>query len=349
MATFSVNQVKQLYVVGSETANVAADSKSITAKSTAGTIAVGGVKTKTLYFTYKGVDSTMRSDIIDVNNIIKATATSAIKMRKPLTKVTVALDKTINSGNPISGEDYILRILIRQFGGMSDEDQYFKYGVVHATAADTPSTFYKKLALSLAKNFSREAAQIFKFSVTTGSAETEVTPLTDLTTLSGTYTGVVIEELPQDWILGKMSQDTVQYEVFPTTVQYQGDDVIWGTATKSNSTTVIQNGKTIADMEYFYMGERGDIYRGMGYPNNFDTTYLVNPSLEYNVIDIHYAYVGDNESAQKSEKDICIVIPRVGTTASVGNALANSLITKINTQVGVTTIAPLSTSTSLND
>lgn len=60
------------------------------------------------------------------------------------------------------------------------------------------------------------------------------------------------------------------------------------------------------------MGERGDIYRNMGFPNVIPTTYLVDPTLEYNVVDIHYAYTGGNEEVQKSEKDITVVIPKVG-------------------------------------
>lgn len=73
------------------------------------------------------------------------------------------------------------------------------------------------------------------------------------------------------------------------------------------ATGVIGNGQKIADMEYFYMKERGDQYGNIGWPDVVKTTYLVNPSQEYSVIDIHYSYVGHNESVQMSEKDITIV------------------------------------------
>jgi hypothetical protein len=97
--------------------------------------------------------------------------------------------------------------------------------------------------------------------------------------------------------------------VYPTTVTYEGDEVVWGKVenVSKESGITVSNGKTIADMEYFYMGERGDIYRDMGAPNTYDTQYLVNPDSEYAVFEIHYAYVGANESVQKSEKDITIV------------------------------------------
>ena len=93
--------------------------------------------------------------------------------------------------------------------------------------------------------------------------------------------------------------------------------------------------------EYFCMGERGDMYRGIGYPNNIPTTYLVDPTVKYNVIDIHYAYVGSNESVQKSEKTITLVVPKVGATNSVSNKLANDIIKAINTATGLS-IATLS-------
>lgn len=89
------------------------------------------------------------------------------------------------------------------------------------------------------------------------------------------------------------------------------------------------------------MGERGDMYRGIGYPNNIPTTYLVDPTVKYNVIDIHYAYVGSNESVQKSEKTITLVVPKVGATNSASNKLANDIIEAINTATGLS-IATLS-------
>ena len=55
-----------------------------------------------------------------------------------------------------AGQDYILRVAFKQYIGMSDEDQYFKYGMAHANASSTASSLYRDLALSLAKNFGKE-------------------------------------------------------------------------------------------------------------------------------------------------------------------------------------------------
>ena len=301
MATFSVNQVRQLYVA------TALKTPHVLASDAAGSIAVKNDTVKShLYFEYKGADNLMRSDLIDTKNILYAKATDATAMAHDLKSVTIALDSNVNGGAPVAGQDYILRIAFKQYVGMSDEDQYFKYGMVHAYAGMDASEFYKVLAISLAKNFSREVVPLIKIEIKTASATTEVTPTTKVADLKGTYTGVVITEVEQPWRLGVMAQTPVYFTVQSVPVTVNGDERYWATLTESTSGS-ISNGKTIADLEYFCMGERGDMYRQVGWPNNIPTTYLVDPAKAYYVFDIHYAYVGSNESVQKSEKTITIV------------------------------------------
>lgn len=341
MATFSINQVRQLYVAK------ALKTPNVLASDAAGSIAVKNDTAKNhLYFGYKGADNLMRSDLIDIKNILYAKATDADDMAHELKAVTVTLDSEVNAGAPVAGQDYILRIVFKQYVGMSDEDQYFKYGMVHAYAGMTASDFYKKLALSLAKNFSREIVPLVKFVLT--NSDGEAVPV-DATTKEGslteTYTALVIDEVEQPWRLGIMEQTPVYFEVQPVPITVNGDERIWGKVEDTDPAGTIANGKKIADLEYFCMGERGDIYRGVGFPNNIPTTYLVDPTVKYNVIDIHYAYVGSNESVQKSEKTITLVVPKVGATNSVSNKLTNDIITAINTATGLT-IAALDTSAS---
>ncbi len=336
MATFSTNQVRQLYVAKT------LKTPRVLATDTAGSIAVKSDTAKNhLYFEYKGADNLMRSDLIDIKNILYAKATDADDMAHELRAVTVTLDSEVNAA-PVAGQDYILRIAFKQYVGMSDEDQYFKYGMVHAYAGMTASDFYKKLALSLAKNFSREIVPLVKFILT--DSEDEAVPV-DATTkessLTGTYKALVIDEVEQPWRLGIMEQTPVYFEVQPVPVTVNGDERIWGKVEETDPAGTITNGKKIADLEYFCMGERGDMYRGVGYPNNIPTTYLVDPTVKYNVIDIHYAYVGSNESVQKSEKTITLVVPKVGATNSASNKLANDIIKAINTATGLS-IATLS-------
>lgn len=344
MATFSTNQVRQLYVAE------ALKSHNVIATDAAGSIAVKADTAKThLYFEYMGAGGMTRSDLIDIKNILYAKATDADDLAHDLAKYKLTLDASVNGGIPVAGQDYILRIAFRNYVGLSEEDQYFKYGMVHAVADMTASDFYKTLALSLVKNFNREEGGLLKFYLETGGADagtvagtpTEVTKDTKESTLTDTYTGIVIEEAPQEWVLGVMEQVPVNFTLQPGTITASGDDRIWGTVKQVASTSSIPDGHKIADLEYFCMGERGDVYRMVGFPNVIRTKYLVNPDTKYNVIDIHYAYVGPNESVQKSEKDITIVVPKVGAANSASNKLANDIITAINTATGLS-IAKLS-------
>ena len=358
---YSVNQVRQLYVAK------ALKTPHVLASDAAGSIAVKNDTAKNhLYFEYKGADNLMRSDLIDIKNILYAKATDADDMAHKLKAVTVTLDSEVNAGAPVAGQDYILRIVFKQYVGMSDEDQYFKYGMVHAYAGMDADEFYKVLALSIAKNFSREVVPLIKIEVHSKATKSKggfdsngymvVTPTTKDNGKSDTTNpyyatnaivtdidNIRITEVEQPWRLGIMEQTPVYFTVQPTTITVNGDERIWGIAKDTDPAGTIGDGKKIADLEYFCMGERGDMYRNIGWPHNIPTTYLVDPTVKYNVIDIHYAYVGSNEGVQKSEKTITLVVPKVGANNQASNALANSIISAINTATGLT-IATLNAS-----
>ena len=345
MATFSVNQVRQLYVA------TVSKTPHVLASDTAGSIAVTSDNAKShLYFEYKGADNLMRSDLIDVKNILYAKAIDSADMGHNLKSVTVTLDSSVNGGSPVAGQDYLLRIAFRQYVGMSDEDQYFKYGMVHAYAGMTADTFYKTLALSLAKNFSREVVPLVKFEVHSAATKSkgafdangymEVTPSTkdngksDSTnpyyatdTLVTDIDSIRITEVEQPWRLGVMPQTFVYFTVQSVPITVNGDERHWASLTEGTNGS-LNNGKTIADLEYFCMGERGDVYRNIGWPHNIPTTYLVDSTKAYYVFDVHYAYVGNNESVQKSEKTITIVC--------ADKTEFNKIIDAFNTASGLT-------------
>ena len=402
MATFSTNQVKQLYVANA--VNRTAGSK-VTSADAAGTIRAFGVSGDHLYFEYKGADNLMRSDIIKVGNIKYATSTKAADLVTNLKNALVTINSSaLSGGAPIVGQDYILRIVLRQYIGMSDADLYYKYGMVHVAPSMTASQFYAKLADSLTKNFSREAVPVLKFSAVKVTAMTTNTgvsaflyaPTTTTTkiqfavagasegvafdtdtytitmtstaktlgdakrilaasqyagvigligndtitmaaedaavTISGdTLTGVVITEVPQPWVLGKKEQVPVYFDVQSMTVtDGNHQEIHWADVdtVKIGSAGSINDGKKTADLEYFCLGERGDVYRGMGYPNNFEAKYLVNPANAYSYLTIHYYWNGANHAIQKSEKDIVVV--------SSNASYLNNLIDDVETITGLT-------------
>ena len=332
---FSTNQTRQLYVVTTEGG---LKSSSIIATDKAGSILPKSDNKKShFYLEYKGVAGLMRSDLVDVKNILYAKATDADAMARELKAYTVTLDTEVNGGSPVAGQDYMLRIAFRQYVGMSDEDQYFKYGIAHAYAGMTASKLYEVLAVSLAKNFSRELYPLVNISLINNSdAQVPVLKNGEIQKYeAATFKGIRIDEVEQEWTLGVKPCVPVYFTVFPQTIVVDGDERIWGKVKETEPAGKVENGKIIADLEYFCMGERGDQYRNVGWPHVIPTKYLVNPTNKYNIIDIHYAWQGAGENVQKSEKTLSIAVPKIGATNSVSNVLANDIITKINTATGL--------------
>ena len=305
MAVFSTNQNRQLYVVKAAKAAPAA----------AGDYAVSSVDGK-LFIKYFGEGGAMRSDLIDINSISYAKYTTANKMRTPLKEATISLaENAMEEGKPISGQDYIVRIYIHNYLAPGDAHTTIKYGAVHATKIMTVEEFYQQLANSLTQNFSREVQPLLTF---TASAS-----------------GVKIEEVEQPWHLGTMSLESVNFEVVPTTVTVDGDEVVWAVVDAKgkipvtpSSSKYVKNGKKIADLEYFCMGERGDQYRNMGWPNVIPTKYMVDSEAEYDVIDIHYSFSDTGVNVQKSEKDITFVGSNTVMKALAATLKTNSVDVK---------------------
>lgn len=284
MATFSTNQVRQLYVVKSL--------GTVNANSPVGTLEVAKDVDGALYFKYMGAGGQTRSDLIDIASIMKKGETAAAKMQRGLKRTKLVLDSNVNGGAPIAGQDYILRLAFRNYIGISDENQYFKHGAVRGVTGMTAAQFYEKMADSLIKNLSREAEPLVNIEL---ALEDDVA------------TGIIIEEAIQPWSLGLMPVTYVNFTVHPTTVTDNNNEVVWGVVSDEEPTTIVNNGKVIADLEYFAMGERGDQYRNVGFPNSIQTTYLVDPTKAYNTYDIYYAWSGDSEDIQKSNKYITLV------------------------------------------
>ena len=333
MATFSINQVRHLYV---ETA-LKTDNNLLSTDAAGSILPKADTAKTTLYFQYMSPAGIVSSDKITIANIISAKATASDSMAHKLARYEVTLSALAPA--PVQAQEYVLKLAFRQFIGIGEDDQYFKYGFVKATSGMTVSDFYKALALSLAKNIANETTPLVNIYLNSAAAAVDGTdvPVTSTTKeaeLNKTdYNKIIIEEVQQDWILGKMPQAFIPFSVQPTTITVDGEEIIWGDVKKVTSTKKVENGHNIADLEYFCMGARGDMYRGMGYPNNITTTYLVNPSKKYDVLDIHYSYIGSNESVQKSERTITIVCEDDGK-----HTLMKALVTAVNAVSGLSIV-----------
>lgn len=296
MAVFTQNQVRHLYVVKSVKTGA-------TTLTTTGDIKlVEPENSKEIYFQYFGVDGLQRTDLIHKDKILYITATGADKMQYGLKRFEVKLDANV-SAEPVASQEYIIRLAFRQYIGLSDEDQYFKYGSVVATPSMTASDLYKRLAMSLAKNVANETTPLVNIYI----GATQITDKTKFEDIAGDATSIIIEQAIQDWHLGLMQENFIPFTVQFLPIIVDGEYFLWGAVEEVEATNFVNNGHNIADMEYFYMGNRGDYYRMMGFPNIVPTKYLVDPTKAYDSIDIHFAFTDTNESVQKSEKTITLV------------------------------------------
>lgn len=321
----SDNQFRNLYVM-----KAYKDSESALA-------AVGDLKLKVdtaksnVYLVYKDTEDTITSDLISIKNLLYAKATKAADMARKLNSQSVTLNE-----DPISGQDYVLNVEVRNFVALGDDSTHIKFGAVHAVKGMTKSDFYKAMALNLAKNLSREVSPILNILLTkndTTDGESKVPVLVNgkmqvLAELKATesYTDIIIDEVEQPWRRGVAQVEPVNFNTTCGTILMDGDDVIWGTVEKEEGDPV-NNGKQIADMEWFYHGTRGDIYREATYPDNFDFKPLVDETKAYSTLDIHFAYVGPGVEVAKSERTITVVCADA--------AELNKLITAIKTATGV--------------
>ena len=181
----------------------------------------------------------------------------------------------------------------------------------------TTSQLYEVLSDSLAKNFIRELYPLINVSLIKDNNE-KVPVLKNGEILkyeAGTFKGIFIDEVEQEWTLGVKACVPVYFTVYPQTIMLDGDERIWGKVEKAESLAKVENGKIIADLEYFCMGERGDQYRNAGWPNIVPTKYLVDPEAEYDLYTIHYAYVGEGTHQEKSEKDIQFAVLKTESSA----------------------------------
>lgn len=138
---------------------------------------------------------------------------------------------------------------------------------------------------------------------------------------------------PTIYIIAK-SQPTTDMKLQGYDINFKvGLQILDGTTFESDSTVTVSNvgkvssageGKYIRNLEIFTKGHTGDFYRGMGYPNNFDTTYDADKTVNYYMVNVEYSNdVKDVNtlSGHPSQKVLQIACADGTTATSVYNAL----------------------------
>lgn len=329
MATFSTNAVRQV-IVAKATADV-----DVIDVATGTTAAAGAEK---FYITYKNVDGeVMHSDIIDKDRV-RNYAAKAFEAASPRT-ITIKVNKAELAANT----EYSLRVMIREVMSGSQEDQMT--GVVSYTtsSAADPDALSKEVCEGLVNELNKMyGAEFLSNGVKRSSFRYNKLnwPVLEAAATTDTITVTEIANDLKPWIIGKVQLREYNFDVYPNPVisitstgntnfesfdWLDTTDVDPGLYSKTVGGSLGHgNGKVAADLEYFYHGDLGDFYREVGYPMNITTKYMVDPTAQYDTLDLAFFYRGEATSPQASEKQLLILCEGTGASGALG-AIATKL------------------------
>lgn len=310
MAIFTTNSVRHFYVVTGE-------NRGDIQLSEVGKINLTEPIDGKVMMQYKGMGGIIHTDLIDPKTIthVKYTAGKGT----PTSKITVTLPA---KASIVAGQDYVIRIKVLSHYSPAQEAAMFQFGVVHANndMVKTPKKFWEALAKSLNANLNKGEEKLFDITVPEAGTSLE------------------IKEIAQtkNYKRGSISVKPVNFEVYTSesTLYFAGEEgsegyyetMLWGETNREDSTP-IPNAYKIADMEHFYHGERGDVYRDSVAKIGWDTKYMINDfSVNYNTLDIHFAFVDTGTESYRSEKHITLV----AKSDSTGSAALESILTLIS-------------------
>lgn len=287
------NQVRQVYVASTLKTNAT--------PSQLGDLRVLGETGKFLYFQHFGHGGLTASDKIDVCNIRYVKLTKNDTMKDKLKNHTVKVTEVS------AGQVYEIKVLVHNYIGLGANDYTYRFGLYKAKKTDTAALIAAGLAADLQTSLGLEkGADATKI-------ENYKEPLMKVTVSGDTIT---ISEVEQPWELGRFPVSScpldIQLNGIVTDDEYMTYE--WATIGEAAPTDLDNVGKKMADLEYFAHGWRGDMFRNVGWPRSINTKYMVDPSGEYDVIDIHYFYQGTGVSSQQSEKEITLIVPAGNST-----------------------------------
>ena len=326
MQNFNTNQTRHFYVAGAIDSNV----------DTNLDIALGTLATGEMYFKYKNADGLLtRSDTFDPKKIVSLKKTLSTAMAKKLKQHTVAVDTNVVTLSNLVGKTLDCIITIHQIADYDDASSYTFVASVVGNSTNTASAaaFHKDLAIAIAKalpKFDKNYPLIKVFS--NGSQVLPTTPASSVTGASG---GVVLVEGAQKYVRGKLSGEPCPFSVAFRLADSNTGDIVWGSDTVADSSvsgnTTVPAAYAVADLEYFALGERGDMYRGFNFPNDYTPTYAIDLSKSYDILSIEYYWAGDAENVQKSPRLIQIAAEHNDTASS---DICTQLYNAINAVVG---------------
>lgn len=287
MFNFTTNQFRNLYVAKAyKTVSAGVDPETVL--TTPGDIAIVDHKDGKFHFLYRNGDGilTASDTIWNVEYKNKKTAAS---LATDMLQSTVALASGVTLAD-LKGKHVQVIVNLREQIGLEYSECYpvVVDVYVNATNGANATAFYKALENELIgalKPFQQKP-----FAVTSSAS------------------GLVIKQTEQKYVRGKLDAAPINFDVRTSVL----DEEPWGTVTVAKSGEKVTGDYTIAALERFCLGERGDILRENAFPNNYEPTYLVNPvkgTSTYGMLTIQFYWAGCAENVQKSPRTIQIAAP----------------------------------------
>lgn len=275
MAVYSVNQATHLYVV--------ADITNTSVKTTKD----DGVKIVGL-----GANKDLATDLINKDKVLSATHTTVAALAPTVKAQKITVSAT-------EAGEYIMRVIIENYFSESPSGSYIKHASAYVGAGATAAKIAEALEDSLKKGLKRDIEPAF--AVTRSDAVITITPLAT------------------EWVLGRKASVIPAITVELVPVDPMEAEASWGQVEETavtNLNTIVAPNRNLAieklrDYEYFCLGERGDQYRGIGWPNNVETKGEGDKiTADDYVVTVHYYEDLPNEAVQKSEKTAVFVGPK---------------------------------------
>lgn len=288
---FSTNQVMQFYVHDSSKGSVLDVANAVKLPNGGFSIPVTD-----------GTNAIGRTDVVE--NVMTATLTAAADMAIPYTVADVTLDTNVNGGAPAVGETYVIRVSYPNIAGLGIEGWTTRVATAYAST-NVAATLYADLAKALNDQFKIDGLLSADASDGTGIAISQKV-------LTSNELNKLYKRGVRPIVMTPFKVEAGLVTVGGVEVQPFAESSFEVVEADPTDVTPIVNGYALAEMEYFAMGERGDQYRMMGWPDVIDTEYLITPSAAYDVINIHFAHKDNNTTFQ--EKDL--VIACAGTSSA---------------------------------
>lgn len=323
MATFSTNQVRQLYVVNkwdnSPSKIYNAATGEVLSTAVAGEMAVmksRNVRTNINEFQFV---STNVDNELQITDRIPLTQIRSIRVKGPQAIINPLIGFSnfgtytdgANTITWVNGTQLCFTITFPEFIGISPEDTFSKTICVTYNESGTPNDYVSDLAHALDLAFKHEPKFDIAINPTAGAGVDLIFKPTHF------RLGIASQKLYRFWISNvhvfyldnngnRHNYYFSKSEISNTTNGLLMDNRY--TATTPTLDYITANSNDYADLEWFCMGERGDMYRMKGWPNYIETRYMVNPNHRYTAIDIHYYFKDEGVSGYPSEKIITLLV-----------------------------------------